>query len=483
MTFLRLLIVFPVSFALCACGASLPVKPADNPGGTDNVVMKAIARGTVVEQSVLRDADKVSLSVRSPSGERLYLQTGCASGYADWLYADLAAGKEKRAGTNRRYSSGTALYSLPVALSAKTVAAINRLPEVQQACERTPEWREAAYDKREDTQILLDISSLQKQADGSLRFWAAVDYPYRAYIRNSRAPYSRKAGYYQIDCRRHIYSLLYTYYLDQKQTVTDGGLVGRSPILNFNQAFSEHTVLLSTVCEQVDVLTTLPPPPVRDKQFPDFVTLSAPEAAITEQIERLKLAPPRQTLSRLRVEGTRTSKGASASLRLRDNAGAFQQDTTIERTATPGVFRIEQHDGNDTSEQLSFLGLIPVSQTFNSPLTQSTSRLEKLELRGDWNAMPVGGQLSYRQSIRVVEVFSNQSRQEVEVICKVIRVTPAQELNARLQGNAKEFRCHELDNRDDEISVFYYLEEYGYAFQIGSVSNRYAFEAHVADFR
>jgi hypothetical protein len=479
----RLLIAFPASFVLCACGSSLPVKPADNPGGVDRAVMNAVTtRGAVVEQSVLRDADKVSLSVRLPDGE-LHLQASCTSERADLLYADLIAGKEKLTTTARRYGTGTALYSLPLTLSTRTARAVSQLPEVQQACARTPEWREAAYDKRDDTQILLDISSLQEQADGSLRFWAAVDYPYRAYIRNSRAPYSRKAGYYQVNCKRHIYSHLYTYYLDQQQTVTDGGLVGRSPILNFNQAFSEHTVLLSTVCDQADILSTLPPLTPRDKKFPDFVTLPTPDAAIIGQIERLKLASPKQTISHLRLEGTRTSKGVSASIRIRDNAGAFQQNTTVERTDTPGVFRIEQHDGNDTTEQMSFLGLIPISQTLNSPLTQSTSRMEKLELRGDWNAMPVGSQLGYKQVLRVVEIFANQSRKEVEMICKVIGDTPARELNSRLQGNAKELRCHGLDTRDDEISVFYYLAEYGFGFQVGSVSSRYAFEAHVADFR
>jgi hypothetical protein len=481
MTLSRLLFVFPVSFVLFACNSSLPVKPADNLAGTDQAVLKAITKGSVVEPSVLRDADKVSLSVQVPSGE-LHFQADCSTKRADWLYADLSA--EKGAlNTTRRYGTGTALYSLPLALRPDTVAAINRMPVVKQACERTPEWREVAYDKREDTQILLDIASLQEQADGSVRFWAAVDYPYRAYIRNSRAPYSRKAGYYQVNCKRHIYSLLYTYYLDQQQTVTDGGLVGRAAILNFSQSFSEHTILISTVCDQADILPTLPPLTPRDKQFPDFVTLPTPDAKIIGQIEQLKIAAPKQTINRMRLEGTRTSKGMSASLRLRDNAGAFQQNFTLEPSATPGVFRIEQHDGNDTAEQMSFLGLIPLSQTLNSPLSQSTARLEKLELRGDWNTMPVGGQLSYRQISQVVEIFANQSRKEGEMICKVVGETPARELNARLQGNAKELRCHELENKDDELLVFYYLVDYGFAFQIGSVSSRYAFESHIADFR
>ncbi|MDR0701060.1 MAG: hypothetical protein LBF61_01395 [Azoarcus sp.] len=482
MSMMLRLAVFPVVIAVSACSASLPVKPADELEQTDRAVSSALDKGEVVEQSLLRDGNKVSLSVQSDEG-LFYLQASCAAGSAAWVYADLAADKPSHATGVRRYGSGTATYSPPLALSERTADLIRQLPKVQQACEREPAWREVVYNKRSDTQILLDVTSVQDRGDGSLHFWAAIDYPYLAYIRLFKAPYARRAGFYHVDCLRQSYSLLYVHYLDQQQTVTDGGLAARPPAVNFGQAPSDFSTLLTTVCGKKELLETLVPPETRDKQFPDFAALPALDANVVNQIAKLHFAQPKQPLSYIRVEGTKTFKSGSAAARLNSKSGSFLQEASIKGTETPGVFHIVQFESGDKTEQMSFLGMIPIGQSFNSTDIQNVSIVDRLELRGDWNKMPVNGQLSYRQRTRVADIVTNLSSKEVEVICKIIRNVSADGLNPQLQGNAKELKCHIVGDRDDELSTYYYLEDYGFAFQQGVSSTKYSQNSRLTEFR
>ncbi|MDR3088123.1 MAG: hypothetical protein LBU45_09310, partial [Azoarcus sp.] len=92
MNTLHLFVIFSVCLALSACSASFPVKPDDAPGQTNSAVMDALERGKVVGQSIMRDGDKVSLSVRLPSrrkdsrgGSDVYLQADCSNGSAKWI--------------------------------------------------------------------------------------------------------------------------------------------------------------------------------------------------------------------------------------------------------------------------------------------------------------------------------------------------------------------------------------------------------------
>ncbi|MDR3214266.1 MAG: hypothetical protein LBT71_10180 [Azoarcus sp.] len=481
MFFLRLLVVCPVLIAVSACSSSFPVKPDDDLAQTDRAVSAFVGKGKVVEQSLLRDGDRVSLSLRDDKGSSVHLQVSCSSSDADWIYADLPM-KKQTTGT-RRYGSGTATYSPPLVLSASTAKAVRQLPEVRGACEREPAWREVVYNKRSDTQTLLDISSLENRSDGSLRFWAAVDYPYLAYIRLFKAPYARRAGFYVANCLRQNYSLLYVYYLDQQQTATDGGLTQRPPVVSFGQAPSDFSTLLTTACGKKELLETLVPPEVRSKQFPDFANLPEPDVNIINILAKFDVSPTRSPLSYLRVEGTKTSKDSSAAARLNSKSGSFLQEASIEGTETPGVFRVVQFEDGARTEQVSFLGMIPISQTVNGSDTQSAAVTDRLELRGDWNKMPVGSQLSYRQRIRVADSVTNQSSRETEVICKVARDVAAEGLNPQLQGNARELKCHAIESRDDELFTYYYLEDHGFAFLQGVTSTKYSQNSRLTEFR
>lgn len=480
----RMLAVFPAVVALSACVSSFPEKPADEPAQTDRAVSAFVAGGKVLEQSLLRDGDRLSLAVRDGDGKGdVHLQVSCATGEADWIYIDLPAGKSSQTAGTRRYGGGTSAYSPPLALSPRTGEAIGRLPEARRACERVPAWREVVYNKRSDTQVLLDISSLEDLGDGSLRFWAAIDYPYLAYIRLFKAPYARRAGFYHVDCLRQSYSLLFVYYLDQRQTVTDGGLARRPPSIGFGQAPGDFSALLAAACGKRELLKTLVPPEARDKRFPDFAAFSDPDPGVVRQVAALGFAPARQPLGYLRVEGIKTFKSGEAAARQGGRSGSFQQEASIEGMRTPGLFRVVQFEDGGRAEQVSFLGMISLSQTFNGPDAQRASIVDRLELRGDWRKMPVGAQLGYRQRVRIADVVTNQSSKETEVICKVTRDVAADGLNSQLRGNARELKCHAVGSREDEISTYYYLEDYGFAFLQGVASPKYSQNSRLTEFR
>ena len=484
MAVLRMLSVFPVVIAVSACVSSFPLKPADEPAQTDRAVSAFVAGGKVLEQSLLRDGDRLFLAVRDGGGKGdVHLQLSCATGAADWIYIDLPAESASQAAGVRRYAGGTSAYSPPLALSPRTGEAIGQLPEARRACERVPAWREVVYNKRNDTQVLLDISSLEEQSDGSLRFWAAIDYPYLAYIRLFKAPYARRAGFYHVNCLRQSYSLLAVYYLDQQQTVTDGGLARQPPVVGFGQAPGDFSALLAAACGKRELLKTLVPPEVRDKQFPDFAALSDPDPGFVRQVAGLGFAPARQPLGYLRVEGVKTFKGGGAAARQGSRSGSFLREASVESMKTPGLFRVVQFEDGDRAEQVSFLGMIPLSQTFNGPDAQRASVVDRLELRGNWLKMPVGAQLGYRQRVRVADIVTNQSSKETEVICKVTRDVAAEGLNSQLQGNARELKCHVVGSREDEISTYYYLEDYGFAFLQGVTSSKYSQSSRITEFR
>ena len=480
---MRPFVIFSVCL-LSACGASLPVSPENDRSGIDRTVRNAAGENGVVKESVLRDEGKVSLALHLPESwkERgdLHLQVDCSGRSADWLYADIVDKKSPFGKKTRRYGNGTASYSSPITLGESATEAVFDLPEVKRACERNPSWREVSFNKKSDTQILLEVSSLQAQADGSVRFWAALDYPWVAYIRLFNAPYARRAGFYQANCHEQTYSLLYVYYLDQQHTVTDSGMPARPPVLDIEQATGDSASLMSVICGQENLASALLPVEPRSKFAPDYSVLAEPDTGIAAQLRQLKRTPSRQSLSALRFEGTRASMGGSAAARF-SKAGFFQQDVSIETTSIPGMFRVARQEGGDRTEELSFLGMIPVSQTRSNAEEQHFFTVTKLELRGDWDKMPIGSQLGYWRRMRVVDLVTNQGVNEAEVICKVIRDVQADSLNPQLHGNARELKCHTVGDRNDELATYYYLEDYGYAFFQGSTSTRYVVNGRIAE--
>ncbi|MDR2014547.1 MAG: hypothetical protein LBP99_02845 [Azoarcus sp.] len=479
------LAIFSLSSILFACSSpSFPPTPSSDLRQVDHVVRQAAEEKNVIRESVLRNDEKVFLAVRLLDGDKmvgeLYLRGDCVSRGADWIYADILDRKTSSVRKERRYASGTSLYATPLALSETTARAVHQLDAVKKACERTPSWREIAYNKRNEAQLLLEISSLQTQPDGSVRFWTAVDYPNLAYIRLYKAPYARRAGLYQVDCQKQSYSLLHVYYLDQQQIVTDGGMQAYPPVLQIPQATGDSAIMLSAICGQENLSQTLLPPEPRSKRLPNFSVLPDPEANIAAQLAQIGHAPRTRSISTMRIEGTRSPLGGSAATRS-DKPAFFQQEVSIEPTPIPGAFHITWQEGNDRTEQISFLGMIPVSQMLYDVGEQSVSQVDRLELRGDWDKMPINGQLGYWQRMRITDLVTNQSNRESEVICKVARSLPAGELHLQLHGKAKELKCHVVGGKVDEISTYYYLEDYGFGFPLGSTSPKYTENSRVTE--
>jgi hypothetical protein len=453
----------------------------------DRTVRQAAEEKNVVKESILRNDGKVFLAVHLPESEgkvlgELYLRGDCASKGADWIYADILDKKAPHGRKERRYANGTSLYAPPIALSESTASAVHRLDAVKQACERTPSWREMAYNKKNETQLLLEISSLQAQADGSVRFWAAVDYPYHAYIRLYKAPYARRAGFYQADCQKQSYSLLHIYNLDQQQMVTDGGMQAHPPVLSIPQATSDSATMLSAICSNENLSQTLLPPEPRTKGLPNFSALPDPDENIAARLAQLRQVRPVRSINAMNISGTRSPLGGSAVARLNKPA-LFQQEVSIEPTPTPGIFHIIRQEGDDRMEQISFLGMIPISQMLYSADEQNVFQVDRLELRGDWDKMPLNGQLGYWQRVRIKDLVTNQSNRESEVICKVARNLSAGELHPQLQGKAKELKCYIVGGKVDEISTHYYLEDYGFSFPLGSTSPKHTENSRVTEVR
>jgi hypothetical protein len=256
----------------------------------------------------------------------------------------------------------------------------------------------------------------------------------------------------------------------------------RPPILKIELATGDSATLLSTVCSGDDLAKSLVPPEPRGKRLPNFSTLPDPEAGIAAQLRQLRRAPPKRPINAIRLEGTRTFLSGSAAAR-QNKAVLFQQEILLAPTPTPGVFHVTWQDGDDRTEQASFLGMIPISQMLYNAEEQSVFQADKLELRGDWDTMPVYSQLGYWQRTRHTDLMANQSNRETEVICKVISETSASELHPQFQGKAKELKCHVVGNRIDEITSYYYLEDYGFGFPLGSTSGKYNLNSRVTEVR
>jgi hypothetical protein len=339
-----------------------------------------------------------------------------------------------------------------------------------------------AYNKKSETHLLLEISSLQTQEDGSVRFWTAVDYPNLAYIRLYKAPYARRAGFYQVDCQRQSYSLLHVYYLDQQQTVTDGGMQAHPPVLSIPQATGDSATMLSAICSGENLSQTLLPPEPRAKRLPNFSALPDPDPNIVAQLAQRGQVPSMRSINAVRIEGTRSSLVSSAATRL-NKPVVYQQEVSIEKTSMPGIFHITWQEGDNRTEQISFLGIVPVSQMLYDDDKQSVFQTDRLELRGDWDKMPINAQLGYWQRTRNSDLVTNQSSRESEVICRVARNAQAEELHPRLQGRAKELKCHTIGGKVDEISTYYYLEDYGFCLLLGSTSSKYTENSRITEVR
>ncbi|MBB4863062.1 hypothetical protein HNP46_001907 [Pseudomonas nitritireducens] len=432
----------------------------------DELVTNAASASNVVDNSVLRTDNEVALALRLPRGI-LQLQVSCSSENANWLYVNTPS---------RMYAVGQSQYREPIPLANDTARTLRILPQVAQACTRTPDWRKLAnFESGNGGHVLLDIASLEPQSDGDLKLWAAFDYPSLAYDAPYQAPYGSKVEQLQVNCGRSTYSWLTGYDLDPRQRVTDGRIEATPGARTFDSASSDYLVILQATCKPREQLSALPRAESRDKPVPDLENQPALNTAVARNVTALGLDAPRKSLTYLRTEGTSTFKGETRPL---------IEEFWFQPGETPGLLHVKRQGTGYVSQDTSFMGMLELSSVTHYSKAQGTREVEKLELEGNWKQMPVGEKLSYRLTRKENFSIIGQTRDTQETRCEVIRELPATELNAQLSGSAKEIHCSVVDDKYKRVDTRYFLEDYGLVFRQGDSRNEFYYsDSRIVRFR
>lgn len=465
MASLRPLILAPLVFALGACATQTATQK--NPTqALDKLVTDAASASNVLDNSVLRTDNEAAVALRLPRG-LVQLQVSCSSEGANWLYVDAPG---------RLYAVGQSLYREPIPLTSETARTLRSLPQVVQACARTPDWRKLAnFERRNDGHVLLDIASLQPQPDGSLKFWAAFDYPSLAYDAPYQAPYGSKVEQLQVNCDQSTYAWLTGYDLDTRERVTDGRIEVTPNARAFSSASADYLAILQAACKPHEQLTTLARAEHRDKPVPDLENQPGVNAGVARTVASLGLGAPRKSLSYLRTEGTATFEGETKPL---------IEEFWFQPSETPGLLHVKQQGTGYVSQTTSFMGMLDLSSVTRYSKAQGTSELEKLELEGNWKQLPVGEELSYRLTRKENFSIIGQTEDTQETRCKVIRELSAAELNPQLSGSAKEIHCSVVNDKYKRVDTRYFLEDYGLIFRQGDSRNEFYYsDSRIVRFR
>lgn len=465
MTLLRPLLLAPFLLSLGACATQTAT--GKNPTqALDKLVTNTASAGNVVENSVLRAGNEAALALRLPRG-LLQLQVSCSAESANWLYVDTPG---------RMYAVGQSQYREPIPLTSDTARTLRSLPQVVQACAQNPDWRKLAnFESGNDGHVLLDIASLEPQHDGSLKLWAAFDYPSLAYDAPYQAPYGSKVEQLQVNCGRNTYTWLTGYDLDPRQRVTDGRIEASPSARTFSSASADYLAILQAACKPHEQLSALARAENRDKPAPDLENQPALDAGVARYVTSLGFDAPRKSLSYLRTEGTSTFKGETKPL---------IEEFWFQPGDTPGLLHIKRQGTGYVSQDTSFMGMLELSSVTHYSKAQGTCEVEKLELEGNWKQMPVGEKLSYRLTRKENFSIIGQTRDTQETRCEVIRELSAAELNPQLSGSAKEIHCSVVDDKYKRIDTRYFLEDYGLVFRQGDSRNEFYYsDSRIVRFR
>lgn len=462
---IRPLFLAPLLLALAACATQSGngKRPTEV---LDNLVTNAASASNVVDNSVLRTDKEAALALRLPRG-MLQLQVNCSSESANWLYVD---------SPGRMYAIGQSQYREPIPLAAETARTLRTLPQVAQACIQAPDWRKLTnFGSGSDGHVLLDIASLKPQDDGSLRLWAAFDYPSLAYDAPYQAPYGSKAEQLEVNCGRSTYTWLTGYDLDPRQRVTDGRIEATPSAQPFSSASADYLAILQAACKPHEQLSALARAENRDKPVPDLENQPTLDAGVVRNVVSLGLKAPKQSLSYLRTEGTSTFKGETKPL---------VEEFWFQPGGAPGLLSVKQQGTGYVSQETSFMGMLELSSVTHYSKAQGTREVEKLELEGNWQQMPVGEKLSYRVTRKENFSIIGQTRDVQETRCEIIRELSAADLNPQLSGNAKEIKCSVVDDKYKRVDTRYFLEDYGLVFRQGDSRNEFYYsDSRIVRFR
>lgn len=200
---------------------------------------------------------------------------------------------------------------------------------------------------------------------------------------------------------------------------------------------------------------------------PAFTFRSVPLAAdglpiinpdVLKSIEQLGMPTPVKTLSYLELAGTIN----------------YPKESRPERTeyflsSDPATrqLRITHKSENLDGRIISWRGLLTLSGLEQAKASRNTAVIDSLSFRGDWQHMPVGGQLGFtRQGSLTSNIIGTLGTEPKVVDCRIDRELPAKQLNPALSGQAKAMSCQEQrpSLRPVPFDHYYYLVDYGFFF-------------------
>ncbi|MFL6966287.1 hypothetical protein ACJ6X8_08620 [Pseudomonas alvandae] len=316
----------------------------------------------------------------------------------------------------------------------------------QQMCQAVEDggWRQLPGDG-EDI-LMVDSGSLD--LDNARRsIWAGIDFA-RLRLEASKT-YDRQLERVEINCSTQQANTRQVYRMSN-QGLLPPPLQPLDSALNAKQ----RTRLVGAVCAEPAKLAKLDTVgALRKKLPPDMPTPEIPSALLA-QVSALPQGHPTRTLSHLQFTYDATSPMAP---------GAVVKNTPMDLYLQPGPARgiwREQAMGALGSEKLSvrWRGLIELASASSAEPkvpAERTSRLMRIDLKGDWQNLKPGSAIGYSKSF----VSSEGKPFEQTFECSVGESFPAAQKVASLQGSALNVNCN-ADNGLKTSSSYLYLEAY-----------------------
>lgn len=422
-------------------------------------------------QSLMREGDRLSFMLLQPKTEATpfaflaQVEASCSTTNASLVYLD--------GGKRVYFASPDGQYMPPRPMPQRQAEVLAANPAFKQACSATaqPDWR-VLKGSGDEQWVLVDRNSLARDGD-SLQFWSAFDSPAIGHDMPYNAPYAQKREHYSVDCAKQTFSLLAGYDVDEKGSVTDGGVFFEPKRYSVNGSDADYQLLFKAACAVPNGLAQLPAFKGRNRAAAQG-KLPSVQAPVLSAVKQLNLPAAGKPLRHLVETGEAT---------LQDKTASFREERFLQPDKATGQLAIRSKGGTFEGEAVSFRGLLPLAQrtvySGSAPMVD-TSSLSGLSFTGNWREMPVGAQLGYvthgKMSNSLVGAYG---KERVAYSCKVEARLPASQVNVALSGQAKHLRCAQLEDPYKRVDSVYYLEDYGYFLRAGTDPNAFFYEKRV----
>lgn len=426
-------------------------------------LLTALLAEPIAADSAFREGSEVSFQVNratplGPAGvTSAQIQASCVAPSASMMYLD---------GNKRVYlgANGKAEYRKPYSLAERLYPSLKQNADFLRLCGELdqPDWRRIKGSGDEQW-VLLDLNSIKNQ-NGVTKFWAAYDNRLIALDLPYSAPYAQKREHYAVDCNQQTYRLLAGYDLDEKNQVTDGRVDAApmsEPMAGSNE---DYVVLFQAVCKAPASLAQLPAHTPRAKE-PLPIILPEVTGPVLGAINRLNMPAATKSLSYIEEVGTNTMKGKTSALRT---------ETYLSEDKASGQLAIRNVGESYEGREVSFRGLLKLTQKTDFGSMKETTALNSLSFTGDWQQMPVGSQLTFSSQGKTVNSLVGEYGKDLKVrTCTVKRDLAASELNTTLSGSAKELTCSLNGDEYKRVDTLYYLRDYAYFYWASTEKNAF----------